>query len=67
MEYHLLDMYEGNVEASFDTQAELIDYLKKRKRSGNLGGEARYEIAKGVMLSTIPFWEKAFGKSEFSN
>ena len=66
MEYHLLDMYDGNVEASFDTQAKLVAYLKKTKESGNLGGEARYEIAKGVMLSTIPFWEKAFGKSVFS-
>jgi len=63
--YHLVDLYDGRTTAIFDTKEELIAYLKE-EGTGNLGGEGRYTIFKGQELSTIPFWEKAFGKSVFS-
>jgi len=63
--YHLVDLYEGNTEATFDTTAELVGYIKEQEVAGNLGGERRYAIFKGQELSTIPFWEKAFGESVF--
>ena len=61
--YHLVDLYDGNTEATFDTTDELVAYLKEEDERGNLGGEGRYAIFKGQEISTIPFWEKALGKS----
>ncbi len=64
--YHLVDLYDGNTRATFDTTAELVAYLKEEDERGNLGGEGRYTIFKGQELSTVSFWEKALGKSVFA-
>ncbi len=33
--YHLVDLYEGNTKATFDTTVELVAYLKEEGERGN--------------------------------
>ena len=66
MSYILVDLYAGQTKDTFDTEEDLIAYLKKEKTE-NLGGEGRYAIYKGTELNTIPFWRKAFGKSVYDS
>lgn len=59
--YHLVDLYAGEVESSFLTKKELIDYLTSQSEEGNLGSEGRYAVFKGDELDTTPLWIEAFG------
>ena len=61
-QYFLYNGYTGSTDFVCDTQVELVEHLRKIKESGNLWGEAVYEVFYGRHLATGQFWSKAFDK-----
>lgn len=61
---YLVNMYDGQVQNSFDNADELVAYLKRKNEAGSLMGEPAFEIFWGRHLSTDGFWKSAFKHAE---
>ncbi len=61
---HLVNLYDGDVQAVFDDADQLVDYLKRKDKAGSLMGEAAFTIFWGAHLSTRSFWKSAFEQVE---
>lgn len=53
---YLINLYEGNVESSFDSAEELKAYLKRKRDNGTLMGRGAYTVAMGRMLSIDSYY-----------
>lgn len=61
-QYYLVNLYDGDVQAVFDSSDDLIAYLKRMDEDGGLMGEAAFTVFLGRHLATHPYWIKAFGE-----
>ena len=63
---YLVNLYDGQVQRSFDDADHLVAYLREKNKAGTLNGEGAFAVFWGQQLSTGRFWKSAFDKKEVS-
>ena len=63
----LVNLYDGEVQNSFDDMDQLVAYLRRKDKSGNVMDETAFAIFWGRHISTASIWKSAFPNKEEAN
>ena len=56
---YLVNLYDSQVQASFEDADSLVSYLREKNKNGTLMGREAFAIFFGQQMSTSSYWESA--------